>query len=55
MKAAMTAMESDLKRVWGRKKVEDLSRWKKLTGLGFFGVGFVHDRLFESISMLNIV
>ena len=51
----MAAMENDLKRVWGRKKVEDLSRWKKLTGFGFFGVGLVHDRLFESISMLNIV
>ena len=36
MKAAMTAMERDLKRVWGRKKVEDLRSWKKLTGFWFF-------------------
>ena len=35
MKAAMTAIERDLKRVCGRKKVEDLRRWKKSTGFGF--------------------
>ena len=38
MKAAMTAIESDLNRVWGRKKVDDLRRWKKLTGFGFSAV-----------------
>ena len=31
----MTAIENDLKRVWGRKKVEDLKRWKKFTGFWF--------------------
>ena len=38
MKALMTAIESDLKRVWGRKKVEDLRRWKKSTGFGYSAV-----------------
>ena len=35
MNAEMTAMERDLKRVWGRKKVEDLRSWKRLTGFWY--------------------